>query len=395
MNSKLVVISQGKLLLLSSEAEEAVSSNFASDLKRRLQSVESRAAVRAGGSGAAFMRGGLPGPSMPSVEDTFRADFSCVSTGTKPGEICYGIDAGEVRGLFVYEVGEKHERRVLHGPQHRFSAISARQTGDEEQWLVAAAQDHGVSRIGFFKPQSGGGIRELTEGDSLDSYPAWQPGEGKTFVYQTCGIARHQRTNEWQGLGPASIQKVDMETGEMEPVAEDDRFDFLCPAYAQDGSLYYLKRPYEPFHRPSFWRFLLDIVLFPFRLMRALLAFLNVFSMMFSGKPLQTAGAPPRRDGPDPKAVFLHGRWISMEKQMRDAAVDEMKDLVPKNWELICQRTDGSTQTVSGNVMAFCAGHDGTIHYSNGRGVFSITSADAKPVKISSRALVTSIAEIG
>lgn len=395
MTSRLAVISHGKLHLVGPPSDEVpISSDFANDLKKRLQVSENRAAIRNGGSGAAFIRGGLPMQEAPTVEDTFHAEFSCVATSTKPGEICYALDAGQVRGLFIYEIAEKYERRVLHGPQHRFASISARQGEDGPEWLVAASQDHGVSRIGLFKPEAGGGVRELTEGDSLDSFPAWKPGERREFVYQTCGVARHHRTNEWQGLGPASIQKVDMETGEMEPVAEDDRFDFLCPSYGPDGTLFYLKRPYEPFHQPSIWRHLLDMVLFPFRLVRAILAFLNTFSMIFSGKPLQTAGLPPRRDGPDPKAVFLHGRWISMEKQMRDAAVDEMKEFVPKNWELIARLPDGGIKVISGNVMAYGIGRSGTIYYSNGKGVFAQSNASAKPQRVSDRKLVTCIAEV-
>jgi hypothetical protein len=283
MAARLALISQGRLFLReASGVESAVGSDFAEALKKRLQVTEKRAAIRSGGSGAAFMRGGLPGAQTPTVEDTFRVEFSCVARGVEAGEVCYGLDVGDVRGLFQYGMDDGFEQRVLHGPKYRFAALNVRSGPEGPEWLVAGSQDHGVSRIGLFRPRAGGGITELTEGDSLDSYPAWVPGAGRRFVYQTCGIARHHRTNEWLGLGPASIQRVDMSTGEMEPVAEDDRFDFLCPSYGQDGSLYYLQRPYQPFHRPSLWRHLLDILLFPFRLLRALLAFLNVFSMMFS-----------------------------------------------------------------------------------------------------------------
>jgi hypothetical protein len=392
MNTQIACISQGKLYVIGGKSgEDNVSSDFVRDLKKRLQVIENRSALR-NGSGAAFMRGGLP-LDRPSVEDTFTAEFSCVASSTQAGEICYGIDAGEVRGLFHYGVEDRYERRVFHGPNHRFAAISARSTEDGPEWLVAMARDHGGSRIGLIRPQTGGGIHELTEGDSLDSYPAWAPSDGDSFVYQTSGVARHHRTNQWEGLGPASIQKVNMKNGDMEAVAEDDRFDFLCPSYGADGVLYYLKRPYEPFHRPSFWRFVLDIVLFPFRLLRAVFAFLNVFSMLFSGKPLQTAGVPPRRDGPDPKAVFLHGRWINMEKKMRDAAADEMKDLVPQNWQLIARSSEGE-KVVCSSVMAYTIGRDGTVYYSNGKGVFAKAGSGAKPEKISDMKFVTCLAEI-
>ncbi len=392
MQTRLALISQGKLHLVGGGAKDVVvTSDFARDLKKRLQVSENRSALRSG-SGAAFMRGMPTGPTL-TVEDTFRAEFSCVAAGCAPGEVCYGIDAGEVRGLFIHDLAEKFEHRVHHGPRHRFSAISVRPGEEGPEWLVAASQDHGVSRIAHLRPKAGGGVNELTEGDSLDSYPAWVPGEGRRFVYQTCGIARHHTTNEWLGLGPASIQQVDLDSGEMEAVAEDGRYDFLCPAFSADGTLHYLQRPYEPVRRTSIGRIALDAVLFPFRMLRAIFAFLNVFSVFFSGKPLQTAGTPPR-PGADPKAVFLHGRWINMEKRMRDAAVEEMTDVVPKNWQLVAQSADGSTRTVASSVMAFACGRDGTLYYSNGKGVFAVRTPGAAPEKVSGLKLVTALAEI-
>lgn len=392
MSQRLAYISQGRLYLKSPESrEEEVISDFVRNLKKRLQSVEDRASFRSGGSGAQFMRGGMAAPESPSVEDTFVSEFSCAAKGEDQNHLCYAVDARDVRGLFLYDIQEKYERRLLHGPKHRFTSISVRKGDGGAEWLVAAAQDHGASRIGLFTPDAGGGVRELTEGDSLDSYPAWEPGSARRFVYQSCGIARDPRSGDWRGLGPASIQSVDLDSGSHDPVVEDDRFDYLCPTYAPDGSLYYLKRPYEPFHQPSFFAMARDVVLFPFRLLRAIFSFLNVFSMFFSGKPLQTAGAAPRRDGPDPKAVFLHGRWVNMEKAMRDATVDEMTSAIPKNWELMRRDANGNETVVQQGVMAFAVGGAGEVFYSNGRGVWMVSPASGTPAKISDRKMVTSL----
>lgn len=393
MPHRIAYISQGRLFLKSEGSrEEEIASDFVRNLKKRLQSVEDRASFRSGGSGAQFMRGGMPAAQVPTVEDTFTSEFSCAAKGTE-GQVCYAIDARDVRGLFIYDLAEKYERRVLHGPKHRFTSISVRPGGDGQEWLVAAAQDEGVSRIGLFTPDAGGGVRELTEGDSIDSYPAWEPGQTRRFVYQSCGVARDHRSGFWQGLGPASIQQVNMDTGAHDPLLEDDRFDYLCPTYAADGTLYYLKRPYEPFHKTSALDVAKDIVLFPFRLMRAIFSFLNVFSMLFSGKPLQTSGAP-KREGPDPKAVFLHGRWVNMEKAMRQAAVDEATSAVPRNWELMSQSPNGEEKTVLQGVMAFCIGAGGDVYFSNGKGVFVLKGGTGAPVKIHDKGLVTELFEM-
>lgn len=390
MAPRLAYISHGRLFLKSGDgAETEVVSEFVTNLKKRLQSVEDRASFRAGGSGAQFMRGGLP--EAPTVEDTFTAEFSCVAGAGVNDQLYYAVDAQDVRGLFAYEPAEKYERRLLHGPKHRFAAIAVRHGGGEdEEWLVAAAQDHGASRIALFRPGQGGGVRELTEGDSLDSYPVWVPDGSRKFAYQTCGLARNAR-GEWIGLGPASIHTVDFESGNMEPVLEDERWDFLCPAYGPDGALYYLKRPYEPVRRVSPGAMLLDVVLFPFRLLRAIFAFLNMFSVMFSGKPLKTAGTTPKREGPDPKAVFLYGRWVNMEKQMREAAQDEIVSAVPQNWELVRQGTDGISRTLATGVMAYTVARDGKVFFSNGRGVYRLDETSGKPVQVAARKMVTAL----
>ena len=263
-------------------------------------------------------------------------------------------------------------------------------TGAEKE--IASTRDSGTSRICLFTPDAGGGIREITEGDSLDCYPAWIPGGTRRFAYQTSGIARHHHTGDWMGLGPASIQSIDIETGEMEALVEDPDFDFLCPGYAPDGTSYYLRRPYEPFHRISPWRALKDIVLFPFRLARAIFAFLDTFSRFFSGKPLQTAGAPQRKNVPDPKAVFLYGRWVNVEKEMQNAAEEEIDSAVPKSWELVRRDAAGNTETIAKGVMAFTLDASGQPIYSNGRGVFRLPAdGKGKAEKLSDRKLVTDI----
>lgn len=389
MSGQIGYISQGRLYLKPTDGGELeIVSEFASQLKKRLQSVQDRQSFRGGGSGAGFMRG-MPTPEPASVEDTFRSEFSCASS--QEGRICYGIDADGVRALFEYQPAEKYERRLLHGPKHRFTSISARSGEDGPEWLLAAAQDHGASRICLFKPAEGGGLAELTEGDSLDTFPVWEPGEQRSLVYQTCGIARNTHTNEWAGLGPAALHRLNLDTGAMETVAEDERYDFLCPAFSPEGVLYYLRRPYEPFHTPSFWGILKDIVLFPFRLVRAVFAFLNVFSMLFSGKPLQTAGTPPKPQTADPKAVFLHGRWVSMEKALRKSAQNELSNLVPRNWELMRQVRGEDARTVCEGVMAYAVGSGGTIYFSNGSGVFRQKVGETRSEKVSTREFVTSI----
>lgn len=384
-------LADGKLILVSRDGGESEhTSEFVTGLQQRLQSIKDRSEWKLKGSGAQFMRGGLPVSEGSFEVDHFRAEFSSACFHPADGRLIYGVDAGEVRGLFAHDAKDNLEQRLLHGPARRFGAIDIRHQGEEEEWLLAVMGNDGTSRIGYFTPKKGGGVREVTEGDSIDSYPAWIPGEIRRFVYQTSGVAR-DRDGSWVALGPASIQMVDLEKGTTRALVEDDQMDYLCPACGPDGELYYLQRPYVPFRKPGLLSLVKDVVFFPVRLIRAIFGFLNVFSTIFTGKPLHTAGLP-KREGPDPKAVFLYGRWMNMERMARAKPEDDDEPAVPKTWELRRQRKlNEPGEVLATGVMAYSLAPDGSLYYSDGRGVQVLPAGGGPAQRLSKRRLVSAL----
>ena len=77
-------------------------------------------------------------------------------------------------------------------------------------------------------------ILDVYKRQSLDTFPVWEPGNARSLVYQTCGIARHAHTHEWAGLGPATLHRLNLDSGDMETVAEDGRYDYLCPSFSPE-----------------------------------------------------------------------------------------------------------------------------------------------------------------
>jgi hypothetical protein len=146
-----------------------------------------------------------------------------------------------------------------------------------------------------------------------------------------------------------------------------------------DGTLYYIRRPYKPPHernRVSPWQVLQDVVLFPFRVLRSIVYFLNFFSMMFSGKPLMTAGGP-QTQRPENRYLMLWGQMIDTKQAMQKSGRDRPVDLVPNDWELIRRRPDGSEEVLAGNVLAYDVGPAGEVVYTNGSAVVALTSERA------------------
>ncbi len=137
-----------------------------------------------------------------------------------------------------------------------------------------------------------------------------------------------------------------------------------------DGKLHFIRRPYET-PKYSSGNILLDTLLFPFRLLRALFHYLNFFSLMYSRKPLTGAAGPAVQA--DIKDIILKGRRINAEKALREESqINGIASLVPRSWELVCRNRDGSERVLATNVASYDLMDDGSIVYSNGRAVFML-----------------------
>jgi hypothetical protein len=206
----------------------------------------------------------------------------------------------------------------------------------------------------------------LTEGDSFDTAPRWQPGTERHIVYQSAGVGRN-RDGQFLAFGPFTIQQLDTEAGEITTLVEEAGKDCLAPHFAADGSLYYIRRPYVERELPSLWGSIKNLLLFPFRLAHAIYNFLNFFSTIFSGRKLSTGGGAKAREM-DMKQMMIWGNLVRSQRQ--GEVEDESADLVPKSWELLRRAATGETRSLANGVLAYDVGVDGTVVYTNGNAVF-------------------------
>ena len=210
-----------------------------------------------------------------------------------------------------------------------------------------------------------GGVKELTEGDSFDTAPRWRPGGGGKILFQSAGIGRN-REGQFLALGPFAIQELDAEAGELTTLLEARQFDFLAPQALKDGSLLYIRRPYAQQERLHPVRAFKDIVLFPFRLLYAVVQYLNFFSAMYTGRKLTSGGAKGREM--DLKQMMI---WGNLVRAQRPASVeDESADLVPKSWQLCRRSPTGETKVLAGGVLAYDINDDGRVVFTNGNAIF-------------------------
>jgi hypothetical protein len=372
MSKNIAYVAAGKLhLKYDGAAPRPVESKFAQELRERLVRVAQRNAWKTQGSGAQFMYGRLMNSRFlwgmdAEDEQGLVLSVRSLTQGARDGEVLYSLGGSGVSGLFAFDPQALEEKRIVHGVEHSYEDLAL----DRGHGLVACAtaKRDGSTSIAVMK-DDGSDLAELTEGDSLDFHPSWVPGQRRELVFASSGIARDGEGNA-RGFSPGVVHRLDIDTAQMDVIAEEPGKDLIRPRIDAQGALYYIRRPHVKPDKPSFWRANLDFLLFPVRLLFALLHFLNFFSTRYSGKQLTTAGDSKRR-GADVKQMMV---WDNLTRA-QDAAKkrdDDPEALVPSSWELVRQR-GMKTETLARNVAAYDLSSDGSVVYTNGSAVYHVT----------------------
>ena len=294
--------------------------------------------------------------------------FKSVTAGDDPNQLYYLLGVGDMGGLFQYTIPEDLERRLMH--KNGFAAKDLSRRKGTGEMAISVARENGTTGI-LVGENDGRFLQDRTTGDSIDESPSWVEGDACRLVYQSAGIGRDENGYA-VGLSPYRIETLDLDKKSIDTLLEEDHVDLLQPKHTTDGTLYFIRRPYQPQGReqPSAMAVLKDILLFPFRLGRAVFHFLDFFSMMFSGKPLTSAGGPQRKLN-DQRYIMLWGRMIDTKQAMQKSQKQDSKSLVPKEWELVKRTPEGEETVLAERVLSFDVAENGKIVYTDGTVVFS------------------------
>jgi hypothetical protein len=367
MTLNVAYLSQGKLFLKSGDMPvQEVESSFGQEVINRSIQRYQKSEWKTKGQGSPF--GSMLWGMQDGDPSTMSIRMTGVTRGVEEGQLLYALAIQGSGGLFLYNWLSSQEKRLFHKEHFYIRDLDRHPELD----LVACSQSlaNGTASIGLIE---GLRVRHVTEGDSLDEAPTWIPDAEKTLVFQSAGVARNKEGHPL-GLGAFAVQKLNLATGTMTTLMEDPDFDFLLPHMDAAGNLFFIRRPYEPPGNAPFsiLKLLTDILLFPFRLTRAIVHFLNFFSMAFSKKPLMTATGQ-KMEGPDERMIVLRGKIIDTQKALREASQKkESPSLVPDTWKLIRRSPTGDEQVLAKHVVAFDLDPQNHLFYTNGSAVYQI-----------------------
>lgn len=363
LNRAFAYLSRGKLFIKAPDADaREVHSEYVQQL---LDKREKNQRLHGWKQETSFGTSFVGGRMRQESSDNLSVEFTSLTFVPGENKLLYFIRDEAFGGLFEHDIESGKELRLVHRQNLEYEDLHF--DPNRNRLLCTSRQQNGIANL-ISMSRDGREHRELTTGDSRDSSACWV--DEQRVVYQSQGIAR-SHDGYIMAYGPSSLQLLDLESSEIEPVLEDPAYDFLQPRVCSAGHLYYLRRPYEA-PRYGGKNIFVDIVMFPFRLLRAVFSYLNFFSMMYTRKPLTGAGGPDMQI--DAKDLMLKGMRIDAERALkRERRVNGVPSLVPSTWQLVRRTKTGQETVLARHVAAFSISDGDTIVYTNGYGIFQLT----------------------
>jgi hypothetical protein len=382
MSFNFAYLSGGRLYLKLGQATvQTIVSEFGQAVQQREAQMQRRNGWKQKNVAANFMPTG-------DLQQQDRSNVPVAVQGVCPtsaNRLLYTLEAGEVGGIFTLDrlgvsldVGgaapienrlKTREKRLFHSADFKIDRVDFH----PEYQLIACAAigKDGIANIATM-PVNAVHLQHVTEGDSLDLAPKWIPGFRRAIVFQSSGIGRDATGNIIEHKH-STIEQLDIDRQEVITLASDPKYDLLSPQMAEDGTLYYIRRPYRPLRqRVPFSQMLKDTLSIPIRLLMAVFEWLNYFTRRHTGQSL--LALPQLQRAKAHQMLFL-GRFVDVGAEIdrnRRFGDADSPALVPRSWELVKQYPHREPEVIALGVLAFDVGSDGQLVYSNGSAIYGL-----------------------
>lgn len=161
----------------------------------------------------------------------------------------------------------------------------------------------------------------------------------------------------------------------------------IKPKQAADGTVYCIQRPNKEKRGGNP---LLEIVLIPYRIVQAIVMFVQAFVTMFTGSMTSGGSNPARGRETDSRKLFVDGNLIEAEKELKrnKRFKDKEYGFIPMSWKLV-KIENGKAVPIKSGVCDFDLCKDGGLYCTNGKHIFYIK--DGKAVKVADADMCLSV----
>ncbi|MCL2018413.1 MAG: hypothetical protein FWG70_01530 [Oscillospiraceae bacterium] len=369
---EIVYISENKIFFKNSGQPTELSSQRVEKYKKALESINKRSEWKTSGKGAQFT-----GSYAPSGEIYAAAAYISGLSKYEDGFL-YSINLDGVGGIYKKTTHDDY----IEGHVTAKDKLQIRDINIKGNKCTASVGSSDTRNLAVFALPSGG-YEELTEGDTREDFPSFSM-KNNRILFSSAGLARYP--NGAAVVGPYAAMVFELDSGEMNELFYDENFDFIRVKEDAHGNIYYIKRPYGNEKNENI---LLDIILFPWRMIKAIFGFFNYFSVIFGGQSLRNnkdprVSANMKMKQKSERELFIDGNVINAERvyNANKQKGEKYPGLIPHSWELIkIDAVSGEKVCIKKGVLDYTICEDGSILYSNGHAIVKITGTKEELVE--------------
>lgn len=360
---KIYCISEGSIYRIDTGKPQQLVCGRIQDYLHAVNEMKKRDEWKTTGKGAQFMQ---VQEKYYDTEGEFLRSLS--SDGTR---LIYGTFIDNVGGLYFKDPETGDETYIFANQTVDPGRVSYR----DGKYIFDAGEGGYERHIGWLSTANGG-TDQITEGFTSESCPFISRHDPDTVYYTAMGYAQNS-SGAVVEKSPCSIAAYSAKDGSLTDILSDPAYDYIKASDDADGNIYCIRRRYRPTARKS--NAGMDILLFPYRIIKATFGFLSTFSMAFGGEPLRTGGHNPAKNrAADERELFIEGNLIKAKRTADSENSDE--GVIPSEWELIRHGTDGSDTVLARGVMDYVLLDSGIILYSDGRFVKRLSGGKAEKI---------------
>ncbi len=382
-----IVFSDGDSIRVLDEGEEGTyASQYIADYRERMRRMVKNKEWKHSGMGAMFR-----GDTMSEVgmDSETRVD-AYINSVHAAGEdkVLYTFTVNQTSGVIEKTLSAKKdgERFILHTNDGELLSSDYNVTDGK---FVAELKRGEISSDLVLLDTERGDYVSITDGDSRDENPSFSKKRPGVILYDSLAAGRNAR-GEFVEYAPAAVYEYDLNTLDLKEIRASEKYSYIKPVEDENGDIYCIRKPAKERERHNP---VVEILLIPYRLLMAIVNFIQIFVVFFTGKTMTGGGNNPAKGrDTDSRQMIIRGNVIEVDKEIARNKKFKDKDLafIPASWKLVRIR-GGEEEEMKSGICDFSLAEGGVV-CTNGRKVFFLK--EGKSEKIAEGELVLNVATV-
>lgn len=382
-----IVFSDGDSIRVLDEGEEGTyASQYIADYRERMRRMVKNKEWKHSGMGAMFR-----GDTMSEVgmDSETRVD-AYINSVHAAGEdkVLYTFTVNQTSGVIEKTLSAKKdgERFILHTNDGELLSSDYNVTDGK---FVAELKRGEISSDLVLLDTERGDYVSITDGDSRDENPSFSKKRPGVILYDSLAAGRNAR-GEFVEYAPAAVYEYDLNTLDLKEIRASEKYSYIKPVEDENGDIYCIRKPAKERERHNP---VVEILLIPYRLLMAIVNFIQIFVVFFTGKTMTGGGNNPAKGrDTDSRQMIIRGNVIEVDKEIARNKKFKDKDLafIPASWKLVRIR-GGEEEEMKSGICDFSLAEGGVV-CTNGRKVFFLK--EGKSEKIAEGELVLNVSTV-